>query len=352
MRRARHLASVVRQALGRLSRPASSMCAGARVASYATPPGRGAATRPSGRWPSLEVRLQMNSVAPSRRRGALAAERRLAGPLRRCAARRSTSSTRRWRGARIALAPDLSISISRSRRLRKPVLRARAAPIQNRSNPPSARPTLALSHPNERRLNVMSEQTAKSSVPSRRKPAERAETMRRHLQNSCRRLFQGPTPLMMRMAATLVDKIWSRHVVRELSDGRDAAAYRTAYPARRHQPARRRRHAPALVTGGHFSDPEIQPRGPVRPYRGKTAGRPARNQSVRPRAHPRLRANAREFGVTLYDVKRSASGNRPRHRAGAPLRAARLQLWYAAQPQSPQTNGALGALAWGIGTTR
>jgi len=52
--------------------------------------------------------------------------------------------------------------------------------------------TLALAHPTERRLNVMSEHVAILEAIEAGDPDKARTAMRLHLQNACRRLFQGP----------------------------------------------------------------------------------------------------------------------------------------------------------------
>jgi GntR family transcriptional regulator, transcriptional repressor for pyruvate dehydrogenase complex len=123
---------------------------------------------------------------------ALAAERRLAGPLG--AARRALDKLdQALARGEIALAPDLDFHFAIATASGNPfferVLRTIQKPLEFSV---SLTRTLALSHPNERRLNVMSEHTAILDAIEAGKPAAARETMRLHLQNSCRRLFQGP----------------------------------------------------------------------------------------------------------------------------------------------------------------
>lgn len=123
---------------------------------------------------------------------ALAAERQLAGPLG--TARRSLDKLdQALAKGEIALAPDLdfhfAIAMASGNPFFERVLRTIQKPLEFSV---SLTRTLALSHPNERRLNVMSEHSAILDAIEAGKPAAARKAMRLHLQNSCRRLFQGP----------------------------------------------------------------------------------------------------------------------------------------------------------------
>jgi GntR family transcriptional regulator, transcriptional repressor for pyruvate dehydrogenase complex len=123
---------------------------------------------------------------------ALAAERQLAGPLG--TARRALGKLdQALAKGEIALAPDLDFHFAIATASGNPfferVLRTIQKPLEFSV---SLTRTLALSHPNERRLNVMSEHTAILDAIEAGKPAAAREFMRLHLQNSCRRLFRGP----------------------------------------------------------------------------------------------------------------------------------------------------------------
>ena len=127
------------------------------------------------------------------------------------------------------------------------------------------------------------------------------------------------------MAATLVDKIWGRHVVRELSDGRTLlhidrhilhdGTSRQAFDGMRQRGLKVRNPDLNLAVVDHI----------VATLPGRTG---ETNPSGRERIHA-LRANAREFGVTLYDVDdpRQGSSMSSRRSSASCCPAA---LWYAA----------------------
>ena len=123
---------------------------------------------------------------------ALAAERRPAGPLE--AAKRALDKLdQALAKGEIALEPDLEFHFSIAAASGNPfferVLRTIQRPLEFSV---SLTRTLALSHPSERRLNVMSEHLAIFQAIESGDCDDARRTMRIHLQNSCRRLFKGP----------------------------------------------------------------------------------------------------------------------------------------------------------------
>jgi 3-isopropylmalate/(R)-2-methylmalate dehydratase large subunit len=150
---------------------------------------------------------------------------------------------------------------------------------------------------------------------------------------------------MKRMGTTLVDKIWNRHVVRELSDGRTLlhidrhilhdGTSRQAFDGMRQRGLAVRNPDLNLAVIDHI----------VATVPGRTG---ETNPSGRERIHA-LRANAREFGVTLYDVDDPRQGIV--HVIAPELGFVLPGCTIVCGDSHTATNGALGALAWGIGTT-
>jgi GntR family transcriptional repressor for pyruvate dehydrogenase complex len=123
---------------------------------------------------------------------ALAAERRPPGPL--AVARHALDKLdQALAKGEIGLEPDLDFHFAVAAASGNPfferVLRTIRRPLEFSV---SLTRTLALSHPSERRLNVMSEHLAILQAIEAGDTGTARDAMRRHLQNSCRRLFQGP----------------------------------------------------------------------------------------------------------------------------------------------------------------
>ena len=144
---------------------------------------------------------------------------------------------------------------------------------------------------------------------------------------------------------TLVDKIWNRHVVRDLSDGRTLlhidrhilhdGTSRQAFDAMRQRHRKVRNLDLNLAVVDHI----------VATLPGRTG---ETNVSGRERIHA-LRANCREFGVALYDVDDPRQGIV--HVIAPELGFVLPGCTVVCGDSHTATNGALGALAWGIGTT-
>jgi len=144
---------------------------------------------------------------------------------------------------------------------------------------------------------------------------------------------------------TLFDKLWSRHVIRELSDGRTLlridrhlihdGSSRQAFDGMRRINRRFRSVGQNLAIVDHI----------VSTLPGRTG---ESHPPGRERIHA-LRDNAREFGVTLYDVDDPRQGIV--HVVAPELGFALPGTTLVCGDSHTATNGALGALAWGIGTT-
>jgi 3-isopropylmalate/(R)-2-methylmalate dehydratase large subunit len=147
------------------------------------------------------------------------------------------------------------------------------------------------------------------------------------------------------MAKTLLDKIWDAHVVRSLSDGRDLihidrhlvhdGSSRQAFDGLRKRGLSVR--APAL----NF---------PVVDHIVSTA--PGRTGETFPGGRENihaLRANSRDFGLELWDVDNPRQGIV--HVIAPELGIALPGSTLVCADSHTATNGGLGALAWGIGTT-
>jgi 3-isopropylmalate/(R)-2-methylmalate dehydratase large subunit len=144
---------------------------------------------------------------------------------------------------------------------------------------------------------------------------------------------------------TLFDKLWSRHVIRELSDGRTLlridrhlihdGSSRQAFDGLRRIKRRFRSVGQNLAIVDHI----------VSTLPGRTG---ESHPPGRERIHA-LRDNAREFGVTLYDVDDPRQGIV--HVVAPELGFALPGTTLVCGDSHTATNGALGALAWGIGTT-
>jgi 3-isopropylmalate/(R)-2-methylmalate dehydratase large subunit len=144
---------------------------------------------------------------------------------------------------------------------------------------------------------------------------------------------------------TLLDKIWDRHVVRELSDGRTLVhidrhilhdgTSRQAFDGMRKLKRRFHNLDLNLAVVDHI----------VATLPGRTA---ETNVSGRERIHA-LQANCREFDVELYDVDNPRQGIV--HVIAPELGFVLPGCTVVCGDSHTATNGALGALAWGIGTT-
>jgi 3-isopropylmalate/(R)-2-methylmalate dehydratase large subunit len=149
----------------------------------------------------------------------------------------------------------------------------------------------------------------------------------------------------MREPQTLFDKLWSRHVIRELSDGRTLlridrhlihdGSSRQAFDGMRRIKRGVRCIEQNLVIVDHI----------VSTLPGRTG---ESHPPGRERIHA-LRDNAREFGLTLYDVDDPRQGIV--HVVAPELGFALPGTTLVCGDSHTATNGALGALAWGIGTT-
>ncbi len=149
----------------------------------------------------------------------------------------------------------------------------------------------------------------------------------------------------MEGSQTLVDKIWDRHVVRELSDGRTLlhidrhilhdGTSRQAFDGMRQRKRKVRNPDLNLAVVDHI----------VATLPGRTG---ETNVSGRERIHA-LRANCHEFGVELYDVDNPRQGIV--HVIAPELGFVLPGCTLVCGDSHTATNGALGALAWGIGTT-
>jgi 3-isopropylmalate/(R)-2-methylmalate dehydratase large subunit len=144
---------------------------------------------------------------------------------------------------------------------------------------------------------------------------------------------------------TLLDKVWSQHVVRELADGRTLlridrqlihdGSSRQAFDGMRRLGRRFRNLDLSLAIVDHI----------VSTLPGRTG---ESHPPGRERIHA-LRDNAREFGVTLYDVDDPRQGIV--HVVAPELGFTLPGTTIVCGDSHTASNGALGALAWGIGTT-
>jgi 3-isopropylmalate/(R)-2-methylmalate dehydratase large subunit len=144
---------------------------------------------------------------------------------------------------------------------------------------------------------------------------------------------------------TLIDKIWDQHVIRELSDGRTLlridrhlihdGSSRQAFDGMR----RRGRRFRALDLNLGVVDHIVS----TLPGRTGESHPPGRE-----RIHA-LRDNSREFGLELYDVDDPRQGIV--HVIAPELGIALPGCTLVCGDSHTATNGGLGALAWGIGTT-
>jgi 3-isopropylmalate/(R)-2-methylmalate dehydratase large subunit len=144
---------------------------------------------------------------------------------------------------------------------------------------------------------------------------------------------------------TLFDKLWSRHVIRELSDGRTLlrvdrhlvhdGSSRQAFDGMRRVKRGVRCPEQTLAIVDHI----------VSSLPGRTG---ESHPPGRERIHA-LRDNVREFGITFYDVDDPRQGIV--HVVAPELGFALPGTTLVCGDSHTATNGALGALAWGIGTT-
>jgi 3-isopropylmalate/(R)-2-methylmalate dehydratase large subunit len=149
----------------------------------------------------------------------------------------------------------------------------------------------------------------------------------------------------MTVAQTLLDKLWSTHVIRELIDGRTLlrvdrhlihdGSSRQAFDGMRRMRRRFRNLDQNLAIVDHI----------VSTLPGRTG---ESHPPGRERIHA-LRDNAHEFGVELYDVGDSRQGIV--HVVAPELGFALPGTVLVCGDSHTATNGAFGALAWGIGTT-
>ncbi len=123
---------------------------------------------------------------------ALAAERRLSGPL--AAARRALDQLDlALDGKQVGQEPDLAFHFAIAAASGNPfyerVMRSIQRPLEFSI---SLTRTLSTTHPNDRRLDVQSEHVAILEAIEAGNSEKARAAMRTHLQNACRRLFQGP----------------------------------------------------------------------------------------------------------------------------------------------------------------
>src|SRR5580704_11264805 len=149
----------------------------------------------------------------------------------------------------------------------------------------------------------------------------------------------------MTEAQTLIDKIWGQHVIRELSDGRSLlhidrhlvhdGSSRQAFDGLRRLNRQVRNPRLNLAVIDHIvstlpgRDGETHPAG-------------------RERIHA-LRDNCAAFGIELYDVDSARQGIV--HVIAPELGLALPGATLVCGDSHTATNGGIGALAWGIGTT-
>ncbi len=149
----------------------------------------------------------------------------------------------------------------------------------------------------------------------------------------------------MQPVDTLVDKIWRAHVVRELNDGRTLLRIDRQLI---HDGSSRQAFDGMRRLGRKFRDLELN-LGVVDHIVSTLPGRTGESHPPgRERIHA-LRDNAREFGLTLFDVDDPRQGIV--HVIGPELGFALPGTTLVCGDSHTATNGALGALAWGIGTT-
>jgi 3-isopropylmalate/(R)-2-methylmalate dehydratase large subunit len=144
---------------------------------------------------------------------------------------------------------------------------------------------------------------------------------------------------------TLIDKIWDQHVIRELSDGRTLlhidrhlvhdGSSRQAFDGLRRLKRKVRNPALTFAVTDHI----------VSTLPGRTG---ESYEPGRERIHA-LRDNCREFGLELYDVDSARQGIV--HVIAPEFGIALPGCTLACGDSHTATNGGLGALAWGIGTT-
>ncbi len=144
---------------------------------------------------------------------------------------------------------------------------------------------------------------------------------------------------------TLIDKIWSQHVIRELSDGRTLlhidrhlvhdGSSRQAFDGLRQRQRGIRNPALTFAVIDHI----------VSTLPGRTG---ESHPPGRERIHA-LRDNCRDFGLELYDVDSPRQGIV--HVIAPELGIALPGCTLVCGDSHTATNGGLGALAWGIGTT-
>jgi 3-isopropylmalate/(R)-2-methylmalate dehydratase large subunit len=144
---------------------------------------------------------------------------------------------------------------------------------------------------------------------------------------------------------TLVEKIWKRHAISELSDGRTLihidrhflhdGTSRQAFDGMRRMKRRVRNRDLNFAVVDHI----------VSTLPGRTG---ESHQAGRERIHA-LRDNCREFALELYDVDSPRQGIA--HVIAPELGIALPGCTLVCGDSHTATNGGLGALAWGIGTT-
>src|SRR5262249_50578085 len=146
-------------------------------------------------------------------------------------------------------------------------------------------------------------------------------------------------------AQTVIDKIWAQHVIRELGDGRTLlhidrdlihdGSSRQAFDGLRTLNRKVRNRTLNFAVVDHI----------VSTLPGRTG---ESHPPARERTHA-LRNNSRKFALDLYDVDRPRQGIV--HVIAPALGIALPGATLVCGDSHTATNGGLGALAWGIGTT-
>ena len=149
----------------------------------------------------------------------------------------------------------------------------------------------------------------------------------------------------MPQAETLVDKIWRAHVIRTLSDGRSLLHIDRQLI---HDGSSRQAFDGMRRMGRPFRNLELN-LGVVDHIVSTLPGRTGESHPPGVERIHALRDNAREFGLTLYDVDDPRQGIV--HVIGPELGFSLPGMTLVCGDSHTATNGALGALAWGIGTT-
>jgi 3-isopropylmalate/(R)-2-methylmalate dehydratase large subunit len=146
-------------------------------------------------------------------------------------------------------------------------------------------------------------------------------------------------------AKTLIDKIWEQHVIRKLSDGRTLLRIdrHIVHEVTSREAFDRLRQLNLRVRNPNLSFSVIDHKVSTLPERTGETFEPAREW-----IHV-MRDNCREFGLDLYDVDDTRQGIC--HVIGPEIGITIPGCTLVCGDSHTPTNGALGVLAWGIGTT-